>query len=206
MKAITKEMQQGACGMVMQLSSLEVSSHNSDIPELLLPLLEQYSELFEEPIHLPPTRALDNAIPLKAGSEPINKRPYRCPHFQKTEIENIVAELLQHGVIQHTTSPFTSPVILVKKKDGTWRMCIDYREFNNITIKDKFLSLSLMNYLMNCMVQNIFLNWTLGLATTRLGLKSLISIRLPLGLMKAIMSSKSCHLGLLMLLPLSNHL
>lgn len=54
MKAITKEMQQGACGMVMQLSSLEVSSHNSDIPELLLPLLQQYSELFEEPIHLPP--------------------------------------------------------------------------------------------------------------------------------------------------------
>lgn len=78
-----------------------------------------------------------NTPSTKAGSEPINKRPYRCPHFQKTEIENIVAELLQHGVIQHSTSPFTSLVILVKKKDGTWRMYIA-TESSTITIKDKF--------------------------------------------------------------------
>lgn len=68
----------------------------------------------------------------------MNKRPYRCPHFQKNEIEKIVAELMAHGIIQNSCSPFASPVILVKKKDGYWRICVDYRELNHLTIKYKF--------------------------------------------------------------------
>ena len=58
--------------------------------------------------------------------------------MQKTEIENAVNELLQARFIRPSHSPFSFLVLLVKKKEGTWRLCMDYRELNSITIKDKF--------------------------------------------------------------------
>ena len=75
---------------------------------------------------------------LKEGASIPNIRPYRCPYYQKNEIEKIISKMLQTGVIRPSTSPFSSPVILVRKKDGGYRFCVDYRALNKVTIPDKF--------------------------------------------------------------------
>lgn len=97
----------------------------------------EYSKLFEEPQSLPPFRSYNHNIPLLPNTKPISVRPHRYPHYQKTEIENLVAEMLASGVIQPSTSPFCS-VLLVKEKDGSWRFCIDYRKLNDANMKNKF--------------------------------------------------------------------
>ena len=101
-------------------------------------LLQQYADLFEEPRGLPPKRSHDHHIPLKDETQVVKIRPYRYPMVQKNEIKTIVAEMKATGIIRDSTSPFASPVVLVKKKDGSWRLCIDYRQLNTMTVKDKF--------------------------------------------------------------------
>ncbi|PHT94299.1 hypothetical protein T459_02181 [Capsicum annuum] len=90
-------------------------------------LLDNYSDLFEVPKGLPPLRKHDRRIVLKEGTSLIKIRPYRYPTIQKEEVEIMIEELLVAGVIRDNTSPYSSPIIMVKKKDGSWRMCIDYR-------------------------------------------------------------------------------
>jgi len=103
------------------------------------PLLDQYGDLFTAPMGLPPCRGVfDHRIPLHPGTKPINIRPYRYPLKQKDIIEGLVQEMLDSGIIQPSCSPFASPVVLVGKKDGFWRLCVDYRELNKHTVKDKF--------------------------------------------------------------------
>jgi len=75
---------------------------------------------------------------LKEGTSPISVRPYRYPYYQKSEIEKLIKELLVMGTIRPNQSPFSSPVLLVRKADGSWRMCVDYRALNKETMKDKF--------------------------------------------------------------------
>ncbi|WVZ84118.1 hypothetical protein U9M48_031179, partial [Paspalum notatum var. saurae] len=101
-------------------------------------LLDQYQDVFEDPKHLPPSRVYDHHIPLHPQAVPVNCRPYKYSPQHKTEIEKQVQKLLQAGLITHSTSPFASPVLLVKKKDGFWRMCVDYRKLNALTIKNRF--------------------------------------------------------------------
>ncbi|MCH97921.1 hypothetical protein A2U01_0018918, partial [Trifolium medium] len=110
----------------------------SDMPPDLVQLLHSFAHIFQQPSTLPPQRIQDHSIPLMDESQVVKVRPYRYPHSQKAQIELMVEEMLQQGIIQPNTSPFSSPIILVKNKDGTWRFCTDYHALNAITIKDSF--------------------------------------------------------------------
>ncbi|XP_074297152.1 uncharacterized protein LOC141627838 [Silene latifolia] len=108
------------------------------IPIEISKVLENFQDLFVEPKSLPPHRSHDHQIHLNTGTSPINVRPYRYPVVQKNAIEQITKEMLESGVVRHSQSPFSSPVVMIKKKDGSWRFCVDYRELNKSTVKDKF--------------------------------------------------------------------
>jgi hypothetical protein len=107
-------------------------------PEAVQQLLEQYQHLFLWPDILPSKRQVDHAIELLPGAQPFRLRPYRYTPQQKDEIEKQVKEMLDNGVIQHSTSPFASPILLVKKKDGEWRLCVDYQRLNAHTVKNRY--------------------------------------------------------------------
>jgi hypothetical protein len=82
-------------------------------------VLQRCTPLFDDPHSLPLHRKYDHHIPLIPGTEPVNAKPYRYTPHQKSEIEKQVAYILKRGVIQESTSPFASPVLLVCKKDNT---------------------------------------------------------------------------------------
>jgi len=69
----------------------------------------------------------------------VNLRPYRYSGLQKDSLQRMVTEMLDIGIIKTSNNPFASPVILVKKKDSTWRLCVDYRALNQLAIKNKYL-------------------------------------------------------------------
>ena len=122
-----------------ELLALESSvQEEQKVPSFIHSFLEDQNVLFEEPTCLPPLRSHNHQIILTPGAAPVNSRPYRHTALQKNIIEKQVKELLHHGFIRPSSSPFSSPVVLVKKKDGTWRMCVDYRRLNKLTVKDKY--------------------------------------------------------------------
>jgi len=127
----------------IQIQTPDVSAHHllelptSIEPELAM-IIQQYKNVFEKPHGLQPIRSHDHTIPLMPGSTSVKVGPYRYPYSQKIEIEQIIAEMLLKGIIQSSSSPFSSPVLLVKKKDGTWHFYTDYRALNAVTIKDSF--------------------------------------------------------------------
>ncbi|XP_039123663.1 uncharacterized protein LOC120260295 [Dioscorea cayenensis subsp. rotundata] len=111
---------------------------SADMPVQLQKLLLQYQDVFQIPCGLPPSQNYNHKIPLLPGSTPVKDKPYRYSHSQKLEIELMVALMLQDGIIEHSQSPFSSSVLFIKKKDGAWRFCTDYRALNAITVKDSF--------------------------------------------------------------------
>ncbi|GKB58353.1 reverse transcriptase, partial [Tanacetum coccineum] len=111
---------------------------NKDVPGSITTILEEFEDVFALPTKLPPQRMHDHKIPPVPNTPPINIRHYKHLLSQKNAIEVMVKELMDSGVIRASHSSFSSPIVMVKKKDGTWRMCVEYRQLNKYTVKDKF--------------------------------------------------------------------
>eukprot|EP00253_Pinus_taeda_P013617 PITA_13617 len=104
-----------------------------------IPVIQEFTDVFPEEIPgLPPKRNIDFTIELVPGAAPVSRAPYRMSVPELTELKMQPQELLDKNYIRPSVSPWGAPVLFVKKKDGTFRMCIDYRQLNKLTIKNKY--------------------------------------------------------------------
>ena len=102
-------------------------------------MVNEYLDVFPEEISgITHDRAVEFSIELLPGTAPISKAPYRMAPVELKELKEQLAELLEKGFIRPSTSPWGAPVLFMKKKDGTMRMCIDYRELNKVTMKNRY--------------------------------------------------------------------
>ncbi|KAJ9699024.1 hypothetical protein PVL29_007877 [Vitis rotundifolia] len=108
-----------------------------DITEI--PVVRKFQDVFPDELPgLPPHREFDFSIEVYPRTDPISVSPYRMAPLELKELKTQLDELLGKGFIRPSTSPWGAPVLFVKKKDGTLRLCIDYRKLNRVTVKNKY--------------------------------------------------------------------
>lgn len=137
-KKYIKPQKEQVCFLV-QLTAIEASTDNSTtVPPSVQNVLNAYEDIFQTPTSLPPVTKEDHLFPIMEGSRPVYLNPHKCPYLQCLEIEKMVREMLDSGIIRYSQSPYASPFILVKRRDNTWRFCMDYKALNAINLKNIF--------------------------------------------------------------------
>ncbi|GJQ98611.1 putative reverse transcriptase domain-containing protein [Tanacetum coccineum] len=104
-----------------------------------VPIVQDFPEVFPEDLPgIPPTRQVEFQIDLIPGAAPVARAPYRLAPSEMKELSDQLKELSDKGFIRPSSSPWGAPVLFVKKKDGSFRMCIDYRGLNKLTVKNRY--------------------------------------------------------------------
>jgi len=120
---------------------LSTNDLSSTLPSVIFNVLQEYEDVFPEkvPPGLPPKRGIEHQIDLVLGASLPNRAAYRTNPKETKEIKQQVEELMRKGYVQESLSPCAVPVLLVPKKDGSWRTCVDCRAINNITVRYRHL-------------------------------------------------------------------
>ncbi|XP_042396513.1 uncharacterized protein LOC121986624 [Zingiber officinale] len=127
---------QGCQGYLLSM----VKADTDALPRLSdVPIVREFSDVFPDELPgLPPKRQVEFTIELVPGTAPVSKTPYRMAPKELEELKVQLQELLDRGFIRPRVSPWEAPVLFIKKKDGSLRLCIDYRQLNAVTIKNKY--------------------------------------------------------------------
>jgi hypothetical protein len=101
-------------------------------------VLKEFEDVFKEILGLPPKRDVDFSINLMHGANPVFKTPYRMSTLELKELQMQLEELMKKGYIRPSVSPWGAPILFVKKKDGTLRLCMDFKKLNKVVVNNKY--------------------------------------------------------------------
>jgi len=134
-QGVMKELHDGAqCYMIFTHLEVEGGETTS-----VIPVVQDFEDVFPEEVPgLPPRREVEFSIDLVPGTGPVWMAPYRMAPAELVELKKQIEELMAKQFIRPSTSPWAAPVLLVKKKDGSSRLCVDYKQLNKMTIKNKY--------------------------------------------------------------------
>ncbi|GJU82423.1 putative reverse transcriptase domain-containing protein, partial [Tanacetum coccineum] len=138
--SMTQEYMAKGCQIFLAQISAKKEEDKSEGKQLKdVPIVRDFPEVFPEDLSgLPPTRPVEFQIDLIPGAAPVARAPYRLAPSEMKELSEQLQELSDKGFIRPSSSPWGAPVLFVKKKDGSFRMCIDYRELNKLTVKNRY--------------------------------------------------------------------
>ncbi|GKC39078.1 putative reverse transcriptase domain-containing protein [Tanacetum coccineum] len=134
-----KYIQKGCQVYLAQVTSKKTEDQSKEKRLEDVPIVQEFPEVFPEDLPgLPPARQVEFQIDLVPGVAPVARAPYRLAPAELQELSTQLQELSDRGFIRPSSSPWGAPVLFVKKKDGSFRMCIDYRELNRLTVKNRY--------------------------------------------------------------------
>ncbi|CAA7040413.1 unnamed protein product [Microthlaspi erraticum] len=125
-------------GCEAYLATISMSESGAGVVMGDIEVVQDFEDVFQSLKGLPPSRSDPFTIELEPGTAPISKTPYRMAPAELAELKKQIEDLLSKGFIRPSVSPWGAPVLFVKKKDGSFRLCIDYRGLNRVTVKNRY--------------------------------------------------------------------